>query len=85
MFNKMMFDKKFLKKIQNELEKKIDLEKSFVKNNLDSLDTFTLLSIFEDSYNIKLKDNDFKSIKNFKDLKKRLRNRQRLFINCSFR
>ena len=69
----MMFDKKFLKKIQNELEKKIDLEKSFVKNNLDSLDTFTLLSIFEDSYNIKLKDNDFKSIKNFKDLKKKIK------------
>ena len=42
----MMFDKKFLKKIQNELEKKIDLEKSFVKNNLDSLD-HSLLSILK--------------------------------------
>ena len=44
----MMFEKKFLKKVENELEKKIDVEKSFVKNNLDSLDTFTLLSIFVD-------------------------------------
>ena len=69
----MMFEKKFLKKVENELEKKIDLEKSFVKNNLDSLDTFTLLSIFEDIYNIKLKDNDFKSIKNFQDLKKKIK------------
>lgn len=68
-----MFEKKFLKKVENELEKKIDLEKSFVKNNLDSLDTFTLLSIFEDIYNIKLKDNDFKSIKNFQDLKKKIK------------
>ena len=69
----MMFEKKFLKKVENELEKKIDVEKSFVKNNLDSLDTFTLLSIFEDIYNIKLKDNDFKSIKNFQDLKKKIK------------
>lgn len=68
-----MFEKKFLKKVENELEKKIDVEKSFVKNNLDSLDTFTLLSIFEDIYNIKLKDNDFKSIKNFQDLKKKIK------------
>ena len=73
MFNKVMLDKKFLKKVENELEKKIDLEKSFVKNDLDSLDIFSLLSIFEDIYNIKLKDNEFKSIKNFQDLKKKIK------------
>ena len=69
-----MIDKKFLKKLETELEKRIDLNKSFVQNDLDSLDTFTLFSIFEDMYKIKLKDNDFKIIKNFKDLKKKIKN-----------
>tara|TARA_B100001540_G_C15779631_1_gene630355 strand:+ start:1307 stop:1516 length:210 start_codon:yes stop_codon:yes gene_type:complete len=69
-----MIDKKFLKKLETELEKRIDLNKSFVQNDLDSLDTFTLFSIFEDMYKIKLKDNDFKTIKNFKDLKKKIKN-----------
>ena len=55
-------------------------KKSFVKNNLDSLDTFTLLSIFEDIYNIKLKDNDFKSIKNFQDLKKKINKSAQIFF-----
>tara|TARA_B100000315_G_C14249314_1_gene438980 strand:+ start:68 stop:277 length:210 start_codon:yes stop_codon:yes gene_type:complete len=67
-----MFDIKFIKKIEKEIERKIDINKSFIKNNLDSLDTFTLLSIFEDFYKIKLKEKDFKSIKNFKDLNKKI-------------
>mgnify|MGYP001200559462 CR=1 FL=1 len=68
-----MFEKNFLKKAETELEKIIDLNKSFAQNDLDSLDIFTLLSIFEDTYKIKLKDNDFKIIKNFKALKKKIK------------
>ena len=67
----MNLDKKFKIKVEKELEKKIHLEKSFVENELDSLDTFTFLSIFEDIYKVKLKENDFKSIKSFKNLKKK--------------
>jgi len=72
-FNKMMFDKKFIKNLENDLEKKINIEGTFKKNDLDSLDIFTLLSSFEDFYKIKLKDNDFKLIKNFKELKKKIK------------
>jgi acyl carrier protein len=72
-FNKMMFDKKFIKNLENDLEKKINIEETFKKNDLDSLDIFTLLSSFEDFYKIKLKDNDFKLIKNFKELKKKIK------------
>jgi len=67
-----MFEKKFVKKVQDELEKKINFEKSFIENNLDSLDIYTLLSISEDFYNLKFKDHELKSIKTFKDLKKKL-------------
>jgi len=68
-----MFDKKFIKKIEIELEKKIDLKKTFIKNDLDSLDIFTVMAIFEDFYKTKLKDSDFKSIKNFEALKKKIK------------
>ncbi len=67
-----MFEKKFVKKVQDELEKKINFEKSFIENNLDSLDIYTLFSISEDFYNLKFKDHELKSIKTFKDLKKKL-------------
>jgi len=67
-----MFEKKFVKKVQDELEKKINFEKSFIEINLDSLDIYTLLSISEDFYNLKFKDHELKSIKTFKDLKKKL-------------
>ena len=51
----------------------LKIEETFKKNDLDSLDIFTLLSSFEDFYKIKLKDNDFKLIKNFKELKKKIK------------
>ena len=64
----MMFDKKFFKNSKWAWKK-------IVWKNLLSKITWLIRYIhivvyFEDSYNIKLKDNDFKSIKNFKDLKK---------------
>lgn len=72
MFIKVMFETKFLKKLENELEKKIDIKKSFKQNDLDSLDIFTVISQFEDYYKIKIKDEDLKKIKNFENLKKKI-------------
>jgi acyl carrier protein len=71
MLIKVMFEIKFLKKLEKELEKKIDIKKNFKQNDLDSLDIFTVISQFEDYYKIKLKDEDFKKIKNFENLKKK--------------
>ena len=67
-----------LKKIQKDLEKevgkKINLEKSFTENNLDSLDIITSISFVEDFFKIKLSDVQLKKIKNFKDLEKKIKN-----------
>ena len=62
--------KKFLKLVEKELDKKIDLLKSFKENNLDSLDFMTLVSIYEDYYKVKIKDSHYKKIKKFSDFKK---------------
>jgi len=61
---------KFLKLVSKELDKKIDLSKNFKENNFDSLDLMTFISIFEDYYKVKLKDSDYKKIKNFSSFKK---------------
>ena len=63
-------DKKLIKSIEKELDKKIDLSKSFEENDMDSLDLMTFISIFEDYYKIKIKDKDYKKIKNFSNFKK---------------
>ena len=52
-------EKKFIKSIEKELDKKIDLSKSFEENDMDSLDIMTFISIFEDYYKIKIKANSF--------------------------
>jgi acyl carrier protein len=63
-------DKFFLKTAEKELEKKINLNKSFKQNNMDSLDLMTFISLFEDHYRLKIKDKDYKKIKNFSSFKK---------------
>ena len=63
-----MFDDKLKKKIENEISKKINFEKSFEENNLDSLDLITTVSIIEDEHKIEVKEKDLKKIDNFKSL-----------------
>jgi len=74
-----MLDKKLKLKIENEISKKIDLNKSFEDNELDSLDLITTISIIEDEFKIEIKENSLKKIKNFKTLnefiKKKLRSK----------
>jgi|TARA_B110000483_G_scaffold165312_1_gene195689 acyl carrier protein len=63
-------EKKLIKSIEKELDKKIDLSKGFEENDMDSLDIMTFISLFEDYYKIKIKDKDYKKIKNFSNFKK---------------
>ena len=63
-------DKIFLKTVEKELDKKINLNKSFKQNNMDSLDLMTFISLFEDHYNLKIKDQEYKKIKNFSSFNK---------------
>ena len=63
-----MFDNKLKKKIENEISKKINFEKSFNENNLDSLDLITTISVIEDEHKIEVKEKDLKKINNFKSL-----------------
>jgi len=63
-------DKIFLKSAEKELDKKIDLNKSFKQNDMDSLDLMTFISLFEDHYNLKIKDKEYKKIKNFSSFNK---------------
>jgi acyl carrier protein len=63
-----MISKVLLKKIEKELDKKIDTKKNFVQNNLDSLDVITLISLLEDEFNIHISEKKLKKINNFQDL-----------------
>ena len=66
--------KKIINIAEKELEKKIDENKSFQENNFDSMDLMIFLSVFEDFYKVKLKESDYKKIKNFSNLKKYIKN-----------
>ena len=63
-----MISKVLLKKIEKELDKKIDIKKNFVQNNLDSLDVITLISLLEDELNIHISEKKLKKINNFQAL-----------------
>tara|TARA_B100000965_G_C19487232_1_gene711354 strand:+ start:344 stop:547 length:204 start_codon:yes stop_codon:yes gene_type:complete len=62
--------KKILTKLEKEVDKKLDLNKSFKDNNLDSLDLMSIISEVENEFNITLKEKDLKKIKNFITLEK---------------
>ena len=62
--------KKILTKLEKEVDKKLDLNKSFKENNLDSLDLMSIISEVENEFNITLKEKDLKKIKNFITLEK---------------
>lgn len=65
-----MFDDKILNEIQKETSKKINYNKSFKDNKLDSLDLITMISIFEDHYKVIIKEKELNSLDNFSQLKK---------------
>jgi acyl carrier protein len=64
-----MMNDKFLKIVEKELGKKIDISKTFKDNNMDSLDLMTFISVFEDYYKLKINDKEYKKIKNFSNFK----------------
>jgi len=69
-----MITKILKKKIENETDKKIDLDKNFVQNNLDSLDIITIISLIEDEFKIHISEQKIKKIKNFSDLSRLIKN-----------
>ena len=56
------------KKIESEISKKIDFDKNFKDNNLDSLDLITAVGIIEDEFGIEIDEKRLKKIKDFKSL-----------------
>jgi acyl carrier protein len=73
-----MFNSILKKKIENEISKKINLEKSFEENKLDSLDLITLVSIIEDEFKKKISEKSLKNIKNFNQLYKSIKNAKKI-------
>ena len=65
-----MIIKKFKSKIEKELEKKIDLDKDFSTNNIDSLDLISIVMILEKELKIKISEDILSKISNFKILEK---------------
>ena len=64
-----MFSDQLKKKIEDETSKKINFEKSFEDNNLDSLDLITAISVIEDEFGIVIKESNLKKINSFKSLR----------------
>ena len=61
---------KIIKLIKKELDinRDINIEKTFEENNIDSLDKFTIISYIEKKNKIKISDKLFSKIKTPKDL-----------------
>jgi len=65
-----MIINKFKIKIEKEIEKKIDLNKDFVSNDIDSLDLISIVMILERELKIKISEDKLSKITNFKGLEK---------------
>ena len=61
---------KILPAIEEELGKKVDLNKTFNDNDIDSLDSVSLLGLIEDEFKITLNSDDLLEVKDFKSLEK---------------
>lgn len=59
---------KFKNKFEKEINKKIDLKKSFIDNQIDSLDLISLIMIIEKEMKIKISENKLSKVKNFLQL-----------------
>jgi len=62
--------KKILNDIEKELDKKVDLTKSYEENDIDSLDAVSVIGIIEDKLNVTFSDKDLSQVKDFKSLEK---------------
>ena len=60
--------KKVLHHIEKELDKKVDLTKSYENNDIDSLDAVSIIGIVEDKLNVTFSDKDLSQVKNFESL-----------------
>lgn len=60
--------KKILNDIEKELDKKVDLTKSYEENDIDSLDAVSVIGIIEDKLNVTFSDKDLSQVKDFKSL-----------------
>ena len=69
-FSLNMIIKKFKSKIEKELEKRIDLDKDFLTNNIDSLDLISIVMILEKELKIKISEDKLSKVLNFKTLEK---------------
>lgn len=74
----IMITNNIKKKIEKDISKKIDLNLSFKKNNLDSLDLITAISVVEDHFKITVPEKSLKKIKDFKSLYKFIKNEKKL-------
>ena len=59
---------KFKNKFEKEINKKINLKKSFIDNQIDSLDLISLVMIIEKELKIKISENKLSKLENFSDL-----------------
>ena len=55
----------FKKLFEREIDKKINLEKDFSKNLLDSLDLISIVMVLEKELKIKIKEDKLSKVKNF--------------------
>jgi len=56
---------KFKNKFEKEINKKIDFKKSFINNQIDSLDLISLVMIVEKELKIKISENKLSKLENF--------------------
>ena len=66
-------EKKISSIIEKETDKKFDIKKNFVENNMDSLDMMSIIMGVEKKFKIKIQDKKLNSLKNINDLKKILK------------
>ena len=68
--------KKIVTIIEKETDKKIDVNKNFIENSMDSLDMMSIAMGIEKNFKCKISDKDLKKIKKVQDLEKLLRIKQ---------
>ena len=67
-----MINQKIISIIEKETNKKIDIKKSFIQNNMDSLDMMSIVMGIEKYFKCKISDKSLEKIKKVKDIEKLL-------------
>ena len=68
--NEKNIEKKLTAIIEKETDKKFDIKKSFIDNDMDSLDMMSIIMGIEKRFKKKISEKKIKSLKNINDLKK---------------